>query len=101
MAVNTQHIIVSNERYCFISNDTHDIVINQCLAYDWKRNAILSTINIQINHRIQNQFFLQIILNIEIIICTINTQNDIKQYLSLLTILCCVFTAIKRERKRF
>jgi hypothetical protein len=26
---------------------------------------------------------------------------DIKQYLSLIAIICCIITAIKRERKRF
>lgn len=70
-------MIAINEMYCFISNDIDHNVISPCLGYDWNRKAILNIIRIHINHRIQNQFFLQIMLNIEIIICTSNTQNDI------------------------
>ena len=78
--MNIQYIIAINERYCFTSNDIHDIVINQCLGYAWKRNAILNTIRSHISHRIQNQFFLKIILNNEIIMCIISTQNDINNH---------------------
>ena len=38
---------------------------------------MLNTIKIQIIHHIQNQFFLKMMLNNEIITCIINTQNDI------------------------
>lgn len=69
-----------NDIYCFTSNDTHDNEINQCFGYDWNRNTMLNTINIHINHRIQNQFFLQIILKADIIICTNNIQNDMNSH---------------------
>ena len=75
-----QHIIAINEIYCLISNDIHDNVINQCLGYDWKKKTILNTIRIQINHRIQNQFFLKIILSNDTIMWVINTQNDINNH---------------------
>jgi hypothetical protein len=80
MAVIIQHIIAMSERYCFISNDIHHSVINPCLGYDWNKKAMLNIIKIHINHRIQNQFFLKIIFNIEIMICTSNTQNDINNH---------------------
>ena len=38
---------------------------------------MLNTINIQINPRIQSQFFFRIILNIVIITWTINTHTEI------------------------
>ena len=60
-----------------MSNDTHHNVINQCLGYDWNKKTMLNTIRIHIIHHIQNQFFLNIIDSIEIIMCTISTQNDI------------------------
>ena len=41
---------------------------------------MLNTIKIHINHHIQNQFFLQMMLNIEIIMCTINTQKDMNNH---------------------
>lgn len=69
-----------NDTYCLMSNDVHNSVINQCLGYDWKRKAILNTINIPISHHIHSQFFLKIMLIIEIMICIINTQNDINNH---------------------
>jgi hypothetical protein len=52
--------------YCFISNNSPKIETTQCLGYDWKKNAMFKTINIPINHRIHNQFFLKIILGMDI-----------------------------------
>jgi hypothetical protein len=75
-----QHIITINDKYCFISSEIHHSAISPCLGYDWNKKTILNTIKIQIIHQIQNQFFLKIIFSIEIIICTINTQNDMNNH---------------------
>ena len=74
-------MIAINDIYCFTSNDTHDNEINQCFGYDWNRNTILNIIRIHINHRIPNQFFLQIIFKADIIICMNNIQNDINNHI--------------------
>ena len=63
--------------YCFISNDILNIEIIQCLGYDWKKNDIFNMINIPINHHNPNQFFLRIILGVEISIWIISIPNDI------------------------
>ena len=54
--------------------------INQYLGYAWNRNVILSTINIQINHHIHSQFFLNIMLKNDTNTCIIRTQNDINNH---------------------
>lgn len=41
---------------------------------------MLNTISIQINHRIHNQFFFNVMLRIDIIKCIINTQNDMNNH---------------------
>jgi hypothetical protein len=80
MAVMIQIMIINNETYCFISKDVQKIVINQYLGYDWNKKAILITINIQINHRIHNQFFLNMMLEIDTNTWIIRTQNDINNH---------------------
>lgn len=76
-----QHIITINDRYCFMSNDIQDIVINQCLGYDWNKKIMLNTIKIQIIHRIQSQFFFKIMLIIEIMKWIANTQKDTNNHI--------------------
>ena len=60
-----------------MSNNNPNIETTQCLGYDWKKNAIFSIISIPISHRIPNQFFLKIILGIEINIWIASTPHDI------------------------
>jgi hypothetical protein len=76
-----QDIIKINDVYCFISNDIQDIVINQCLGYDWNKKTILNTNKIHIIHRIHSQFFLEIILIIEIIKWIISVQKDMNSHI--------------------
>ena len=48
----------------------------QCLGYDWNKNIMLNIMSIHISHRIHNQFFLEIILDKEIIIWIARVQKD-------------------------
>ena len=68
--------MASSEVYCLISNEASNIVIIQCLGYDWNKNIILNMMSIHINHHIHNQFFLEIMLDKEIITWIARTQND-------------------------
>lgn len=70
-------MIISSDKYCFISNAIQNIDTTPCLGYDWNKNEILSTISIPMIHRIHSQFFLDIMLEMDTMIWTINTQKDI------------------------
>ena len=56
-----------------------NIEIIQCLGYDWNRNAMFNIINIPANHSNHSQFFLKIILGMEISICIISIPSDINR----------------------